>query len=163
MHGSRLNNQLGLAFAQSAADTNIEYVLFNPLAVQTKGASEAFSNKPLQIFIKLSVCLRYLREVSILVSGQRIVLLFNLNLRTTIITRITSAYFSGLLYNNVSSIFRSQMNETFNYHDSSNLAEFNIRSSIQDDKLSSFTTLSRIYNITINSSQRSLIYDALYF
>jgi len=45
MHGSRLNNQLGLAFAQSAADTKIKYVLFNPGAVQLKGATEAFDNK----------------------------------------------------------------------------------------------------------------------
>ncbi|MCT1400453.1 SDR family NAD(P)-dependent oxidoreductase [Paenibacillus sp. p3-SID867] len=52
MHGSRLNNQLGLAFAQSAADTNIKYVLFNPGAVQTKGVMEAFSNKLLQILVK---------------------------------------------------------------------------------------------------------------
>lgn len=54
MHGSRLNNQLGLVFAQSAADTKIKYVLFfNPGAVQTKGATEAFDNKLLKILFKL--------------------------------------------------------------------------------------------------------------
>ncbi|MCQ6564068.1 SDR family NAD(P)-dependent oxidoreductase [Paenibacillus mendelii] len=53
MHGSRLNNLLGLAFAQSTADTNIKYVLFNPGAVQTKGATEAFDNKLLKILVKL--------------------------------------------------------------------------------------------------------------
>lgn len=53
MHGSRLNNLLGAAFAQSAADTNIKYVLFNPGAVQTKGATEAFDHKVIKIFVKL--------------------------------------------------------------------------------------------------------------
>lgn len=53
MHGSRLNNLLGVAFAQSAADTNIKYVLFNPGAVQTKGATEAFDYKLIKIIIKL--------------------------------------------------------------------------------------------------------------
>ncbi|MBH5319382.1 SDR family NAD(P)-dependent oxidoreductase [Paenibacillus sp. GSMTC-2017] len=53
MHGSRLNNLLGAAFAQSTANTNIKYVLFNPGAVQTKGATEAFDHKMINIFVKL--------------------------------------------------------------------------------------------------------------
>ncbi|MFD0589377.1 SDR family NAD(P)-dependent oxidoreductase [Paenibacillus sp. GCM10027627] len=53
MHGSRLNNLLGAAFAQNTADTNIKYILFNPGAVQTKGATEAFDHKGLNIFVKL--------------------------------------------------------------------------------------------------------------
>lgn len=53
MHGSRLNNQLGMAFAQSSADTNIKYVLFNPGAVRTKGVTEAFDNKLLKLLVKL--------------------------------------------------------------------------------------------------------------
>ncbi|MBD2870369.1 SDR family NAD(P)-dependent oxidoreductase [Paenibacillus arenilitoris] len=53
MHGSRLNNLLGAAFAQSAADMNIKYLLFNPGAVQTKGATEAFDHKLLQRLVKL--------------------------------------------------------------------------------------------------------------
>ncbi|WP_019637707.1 SDR family NAD(P)-dependent oxidoreductase [Paenibacillus fonticola] len=53
MHGSRLNNLLGVAYAQSAADTNIKYVLFNPGAVQTKGATEAFDHKLIKIIVKL--------------------------------------------------------------------------------------------------------------
>lgn len=53
MHGSRLNNLLGVAFAQSSADTNIKYVLFNPGAVQTKGATEAFDHKLINILVKL--------------------------------------------------------------------------------------------------------------
>ncbi|MFB9275786.1 SDR family NAD(P)-dependent oxidoreductase [Cohnella cellulosilytica] len=53
MHGSRLNNLLGVAFAQSAEDTNIKYVLFNPGAVQTKGATEAFDHKLIKTWVKL--------------------------------------------------------------------------------------------------------------
>ncbi|WP_410770165.1 SDR family NAD(P)-dependent oxidoreductase [Fontibacillus sp. BL9] len=53
MHGSRLNNLLGAAFVQSAADMNTKYVLFNPGAVQTKGATEAFEHKLIKILVKL--------------------------------------------------------------------------------------------------------------
>lgn len=53
MHGSKLNNLLGVAFAQSAADTNIKYLLFNPGAVQTKGATEAFEHKLIKVLVKL--------------------------------------------------------------------------------------------------------------
>lgn len=53
MHGSRLNNLLGAAFAQSTVGTNIKYVLFNPGAVQTKGATEAFDHKLIKIGVKL--------------------------------------------------------------------------------------------------------------
>lgn len=53
MHGSRLNNLLGVALAQSSADSNIKYVLFNPGAVQTKGATEAFEHKLIKGLVKL--------------------------------------------------------------------------------------------------------------
>ena len=53
MHGSGLNNLLGVAFAQSSADTNIKYLLYNPGAVRTKGATEAFDNKLLKLLVKL--------------------------------------------------------------------------------------------------------------
>ncbi|RCW42995.1 SDR family NAD(P)-dependent oxidoreductase [Paenibacillus prosopidis] len=52
MHGSRLNDMLGAAFAQSNGYTNIKYVLYNPGAVQTKGAMEAFDQKMMKILVK---------------------------------------------------------------------------------------------------------------
>ncbi|OZB91270.1 SDR family NAD(P)-dependent oxidoreductase [Paenibacillus sp. XY044] len=52
MHGSRLNNLLGAAFAHNEGDTNIKYVLYNPGAVQTKGATEAFDHRFVQRMVK---------------------------------------------------------------------------------------------------------------
>lgn len=42
MHGSRLNDLLGVSFAENNNGTKIKYILFNPGAVQTSGAMEAF-------------------------------------------------------------------------------------------------------------------------
>lgn len=43
-HGSRLNDLLGVAFAENNKDSNIKYVLFNPWAVRTKAIFEAITN-----------------------------------------------------------------------------------------------------------------------
>lgn len=53
LHGSRLNDLLGVAFARSSAEPSIRYVLYNPGAVQTKGATEAFGHKLVNVFVKL--------------------------------------------------------------------------------------------------------------
>lgn len=53
LHGSRLNDLLGVAFAERNTGANIKYVLFNPGAVQTKGATEAFDHKMVQLLVKL--------------------------------------------------------------------------------------------------------------
>jgi NAD(P)-dependent dehydrogenase (short-subunit alcohol dehydrogenase family) len=52
LHGSRLNDLLGVAFAENDAKKKIKYILYNPGAVQTSGATEAFEQPALQWFIK---------------------------------------------------------------------------------------------------------------
>jgi len=50
MHGSRLNDLLGVAFAEHNVERKIKYILYNPGAVQTTGATEAFE-QPVMKFI----------------------------------------------------------------------------------------------------------------
>jgi NAD(P)-dependent dehydrogenase (short-subunit alcohol dehydrogenase family) len=42
LHGSRLNDLLGVAFSLNNIDSKIRYILYNPGAVRTPGAIEAF-------------------------------------------------------------------------------------------------------------------------
>lgn len=53
MHGSRLNDLLGVSFSESNINWKTKYVLFNPGAVQTSGAMEAYDQPFLRILIKL--------------------------------------------------------------------------------------------------------------
>ena len=50
MHGSRLNDLLGVAFAQNDRIGKIKYVLYNPMAVQTPGMME-FGNGVMKLYI----------------------------------------------------------------------------------------------------------------
>lgn len=51
MQGSRLNDLAGVAFDQNNK-TKVKYILYNPGGVQTKGATEAFSNPFLRTIVK---------------------------------------------------------------------------------------------------------------
>lgn len=51
-HGSRLNDLLGVAFAQNDILGKIRYVLFNPWAVQTSGVMEMYKNPIMKIMMK---------------------------------------------------------------------------------------------------------------
>ncbi len=53
MHGSRLNDLLGVSFAENNNGTKIKYILFNPGAVQTGGAMEAFEQPVLRAATKM--------------------------------------------------------------------------------------------------------------
>lgn len=53
MHGSRLNDLLGVSFAANNIGTKIKYILFNPGAVQTSGAMEAFEQPVMRVAIKM--------------------------------------------------------------------------------------------------------------
>ncbi len=53
MHGSRLNDLLGVSFAENNNGTKIKYILFNPGAVQTSGAMEAFEQPVIRTAIKM--------------------------------------------------------------------------------------------------------------
>ena len=53
MHGSKLNELLGAAFAYHNRDTAIKYVLFNPGAVRTAGAMGAFDRKLMRLAVGL--------------------------------------------------------------------------------------------------------------
>ncbi|WP_232697396.1 SDR family NAD(P)-dependent oxidoreductase [Brevibacillus daliensis] len=52
-HGSRLNDLLGVAFAQNDTSGRIKYILFNPWAVQTSGAIEAYEQPVMKNIMKL--------------------------------------------------------------------------------------------------------------
>ena len=52
-HGSRLNDLLGVAFAQNDTVGKIKYVLFNPWAVQTSGVMEMYEKPMMKIMMKL--------------------------------------------------------------------------------------------------------------
>jgi NAD(P)-dependent dehydrogenase (short-subunit alcohol dehydrogenase family) len=52
MHGSRLNDLLGVEFAKNDAVGKIKYMLYNPMAVQTPGMSD-FSNVWMKLIYKL--------------------------------------------------------------------------------------------------------------
>lgn len=52
-HGSRLNDLLGVAFAQNDTIGKIKYVLFNPWAVQTSGVMEIYEQPMMKIMMKL--------------------------------------------------------------------------------------------------------------
>ncbi|MBD8500921.1 SDR family NAD(P)-dependent oxidoreductase [Paenibacillus arenosi] len=51
-HNSRLNDLLGVAFAEMDTIKKIKYVLFNPWAVQTTGVLERIENPILRLFTK---------------------------------------------------------------------------------------------------------------
>jgi len=51
--GSRLNDLLGVAFANNDPNGKIKYILFNPLAVQTPGTFEAIENPVARSLMKL--------------------------------------------------------------------------------------------------------------
>lgn len=53
MHGSRLNDLLGVAFEVNCRESKINYVLFNPGAVQTRGATEAFEQPLMRMITKI--------------------------------------------------------------------------------------------------------------
>lgn len=53
MHGSRLNDLLGVSFAANNIGTKIKYILFNPGAVQTSGAMEAYDQPVMKSMIKV--------------------------------------------------------------------------------------------------------------
>lgn len=53
MHGSRLNDLLGVGFDGNNKEEKIKYVLFNPVAVQTTGATEAYEQPIMKGIIKL--------------------------------------------------------------------------------------------------------------
>ncbi len=52
-HGSRLNDLLGVAFAQSDTKGKLKYILFNPWAVQTEGAFDAYKNPMMKSIVKI--------------------------------------------------------------------------------------------------------------
>lgn len=52
-NGSRLNDLLGVAFAQNEINGKIKYILFNPWAVQTPGALEAYQQPVVKNIIKI--------------------------------------------------------------------------------------------------------------
>jgi len=53
-HGSRLNDLLGVAFAQNDTIGKIKYILYNPWAVQTSGVLEMFDKPLMKAIMKLS-------------------------------------------------------------------------------------------------------------
>lgn len=53
-HGSRLNDLLGVAFAENDTVGKVKYVLYNPMAVQTAGVLEIFGNPLMKSIVKLS-------------------------------------------------------------------------------------------------------------
>ena len=52
-NGSRLNDLLGVAFAQNEIKGKIKYILFNPWAVQTPGALEAYQQPVVKSIVKI--------------------------------------------------------------------------------------------------------------
>jgi NAD(P)-dependent dehydrogenase (short-subunit alcohol dehydrogenase family) len=52
-HGSRLNDLLGVAFAENANPSTIKYVLYNPGFVRTAGVTEAFDNPVGKLIVKV--------------------------------------------------------------------------------------------------------------
>jgi len=52
MHGSRLNDLLGVSYALNNQESRIKYILFNPGAVQTSGAMEAYDQPLTNLIIK---------------------------------------------------------------------------------------------------------------
>jgi len=53
MHGSRLNDLSGVAFAHNDTTRNIKYALYNPMAVQTPGMMD-FANFAMKLYYKLA-------------------------------------------------------------------------------------------------------------
>lgn len=53
MHGSRLNDLLGVGFDENNSEGKIKYVLFNPVAVQTNGVTGAYEHPMVKFLIKL--------------------------------------------------------------------------------------------------------------
>jgi NAD(P)-dependent dehydrogenase (short-subunit alcohol dehydrogenase family) len=53
LHGSRLNDLLGVAFALNNVDSKIRYVLYNPGAVRTPGAIEAFEQPAMRTLTRI--------------------------------------------------------------------------------------------------------------
>ena len=53
MHGSRLNDLLGVSFSTNNNETKIRYILFNPGAVQTNGTMEAFEQPIMRALTKI--------------------------------------------------------------------------------------------------------------
>lgn len=53
MHGSRLNDLSGVAFAQNDTAGKIKYVLYNPWAVQTPGMMELYSSPLMKLIYRI--------------------------------------------------------------------------------------------------------------
>lgn len=53
VHGSRLNDLLGVAFVANDPKRKVKYILYNPGVVRTEGVAEAFEQPILKRFIKL--------------------------------------------------------------------------------------------------------------
>ncbi|MFJ7755860.1 SDR family NAD(P)-dependent oxidoreductase [Peribacillus muralis] len=53
-HGSRLNDLMGVTFAEKDTVDKIKYILYNPWAVQTSGVFEMFENPLMKNLMKLS-------------------------------------------------------------------------------------------------------------
>jgi NAD(P)-dependent dehydrogenase (short-subunit alcohol dehydrogenase family) len=54
MHGSRLNDLLGVAFAENDNKRQIKYILYNPGAVRTNGATQAYEQPIMKFIVKLT-------------------------------------------------------------------------------------------------------------
>ncbi len=52
-HGSRLNDLLGVAFAQNDTIGRIKYILYNPWAVTTSGMMETFDSKIMKLVFRI--------------------------------------------------------------------------------------------------------------
>lgn len=52
-HSSRLNDLLGVAFNQRNTSKKVKYILYNPWAVQTNGAFEAYKNPVVKNIMKI--------------------------------------------------------------------------------------------------------------
>lgn len=53
MHGSRLNDLLGVSFAENQKGAKIKYLLYNPGAVQTEGAMGAYDQPLMRSLVKM--------------------------------------------------------------------------------------------------------------
>jgi NAD(P)-dependent dehydrogenase (short-subunit alcohol dehydrogenase family) len=53
LHGSRLNDLLGVAFATNNTERKIKYILYNPGVVQTPGMTEAFEQPVMKLVTNL--------------------------------------------------------------------------------------------------------------
>jgi hypothetical protein len=54
MHGSRLNDLSGVAFAQNDTVGKVRYIMYNPWAIKTPGMMRALSSSPMmKLFFKM--------------------------------------------------------------------------------------------------------------